>query len=485
MAQGDPVRLYVTMKTTPDLLELHRNRAFDVLARFTVTLLAPAGSPDRDPKGDMSPFVGRVNAIATPSLDWRDALLPSREDEAQDAAVAATPIVPASLIITYHAASADIGRAFLDAINARRNQPLDATGNTFLAAGFDPGGAVYDHWCPGVGTSAIFGHRGHARPIVRADALASAGFRGQRVNVVIIDEGLDKTQIPPGNWGGGLDHYLDNELVLKAGEAPPNSHGMMIARSILDLAPETKLYDVPVIPAARPPAIPVFVSNVQAAYTALLQVIQTRRPLPTWSGPWVLVNAWGIFDTSTDPTGSYTRNTEPGGHPMINMVTQAIEQDQLDIVFAAGNCGTFCPDQQCGRLDRGPGHSIWGANAHPLVLSVSGVRSDETWVGYASQGPGPELLAVQKPDLCAPTQFCETYDAAMLSSGTSAACAMAAGVVAALRSNPGWDQVTVTPQALKAALLAAARRGSGVSGWDNRLGFGIIDAAAAIAGLPG
>jgi hypothetical protein len=199
----------------------------------------------------------------------------------------------------------------------------------------------------------------------------------------------------------------------------------------------------------------------------------------------VLVNAWGIFDTSTDPTGSYTRNTEPGGHPMINMVTQAIEQDQLDIVFAAGNCGQFCPDQQCGRLDRGPGHSIWGANAHPLVLSVSGVRSDETWVGYASQGPGPELLAVRKPDLCAPTQFCETYDAAMLSSGTSAACAMAAGVVAALRGNPQWDQATVTSQALKAALLAAARQPSGMSGWDNRLGFGIIDAAGAIAGLPG
>lgn len=496
MAQGDPVRLYVMIKTTPDLLELYRNQDFDVLTRFTVTLLA-AGTRERDSKmgltGDpqlgaaapasISPFVGRVHVIAAPSLSWRSALVPSREYPMPDAAVAL--IIPASLVITYRADTADIGRAFLDAVNARRNQPLDAASNTFLAAGFDPGGAVYDHWCPGVGTGAIFGHRGHARPILRAEALASASFRGQRVNVVIIDEGLDKAQIPLANWGGGLDHYLDDHLVLPAGGASPTSHGMMIARSILDLAPEAKLYDVPVIPAANPPGIPVFVSNMQAAYIALLQVIQTRRSLLPWSGPWVLVNAWGIFDTSTDPTGSYTRNTEPGGHPMINMVTQAIEQDQLDIVYAVGNCGQFCPDQHCGRLDRGPGHSIWGANAHPLVLSVSGVRSDETWMGYASQGPGPELLAVQKPDLCASTQFCETYDAAMLSSGTSAACAMAAGVVAALRGNPKWDQATVTPQALKAALLAAARQPSGMSGWDNRLGFGIIDAAGAIAGLPG
>ena len=499
MAQSDPVRLYVTMKTTPDLLGLYRSRDFNALTRFTLALLASAATHDRNSKGDptgntvpataaptgTSPFAGRVQVIATPSLRWRSAFVEARDHPVADAAVAAAPIVPASLVVTYRADTADIAGVFLDAVNARRNQPLDTAGNTFLGAGFDPGGAVYDHWCPGAGTGAIFGHRAHARQTLRAEALAAAGFRGQRVNVVIIDEGLDKAQIPPGNWGGGLDHYLDDDLVLPAGGAPPTSHGMMIARSVLDLAPDAKLYDVPVIPATNPPALAVFVSTVQTAYIALLQVIEARRPLPPWSGPWVLVNAWGIFDTSTDPTGSYTRNTEPGGHPMINLVTQMVEQDRLDVVFAAGNCGQFCPDQQCGRLDRGPGHSIWGANAHSLVLTVSAVRSDETWLGYASQGPGPELLGMQKPDLCASTQFCETHDAAMLSSGTSASCAMAAGVVAALRGNPAWDQATVTPQALKAALLLAARRPSGAAGWDNRLGFGIIDAAATIAGLPG
>jgi hypothetical protein len=206
--------------------------------------------------------------------------------------------------------------------------------------------------------------------------------------------------------------------------------------------------------------------------------------MPQWSGPWVLVNAWGIFDTSADPSGSYTENSETGGHPMINLVTRAVQQHRLDIVFAAGNCGEFCPSRRCGGLDRGPGHSIWGANAHPLVITAGAVRSDETWVGYSSQGPGPELLAVQKPDLCAPSQFCETHDAALLSSGTSAACAMAAGVVAALRGNPKWDQVSVPPEAMRAALIATARKPTGPAGWDGRLGFGIVDAAATIAALP-
>ena len=194
--------------------------------------------------------------------------------------------------------------------------------------------------------------------------------------------------------------------------------------------------------------------------------------MPRWNGPWVLVNAWGVFDTRSDPFGSYTRNTEPNGHPMINLVTDAVQQDHLDIVFAAGNCGQFCPSGYCGGLDCGPGHSIWGANAHPLVITAGAVRSDETWVGYSSQGPGPELLAVRKPDLCAPSQFCETFDAALLSSGTSASCAMTAGVVAALRGNPGWNQVAVPPGALKAALIAGARKPHGPAGMGRQAWLG-------------
>ena len=258
---------------------------------------------------------------------------------------------------------------------------------------------------------------------------------------------------------------------------------MMIARSILDLAPEARLYDVPVIPTSTTP-LPVFVSSVQAAYASLIHEIQQRRMQPRWSGPWVLVNAWGIFDTGADPFGSYTKNLEAHGHPMINLVTSAVQDEHLDVVFSAGNCGQFCPSRRCGGLDRGPGHGIWGANAHPLVITVGAVRSDETWVGYSSQGPGPESLALEKPDLCAPSQFCETNDAASLSSGTSASCAMAAGVVAALRGNPKWDQVTVSPEALRTALIGSARKPVGPAGWDSRLGYGIVDAAAAIAALP-
>ncbi|MGA3003636.1 MAG: S8/S53 family peptidase [Acetobacteraceae bacterium] len=482
------MRLYATLKNTAELLALYRGRDLDGLTRFTVTLLRAI--PDRSsgygqqpaaPRAEQiqaaaSQLLADVRAVSAPSLDWRVAFV---DDTDQYAHGVAPDILPDELIIAYELPNAEHVRLFLDLVNGHRNVPLDAAGNAFLAAGLDPGGSVADHWCPGVAKFAMFGHREHARRTIRASALTSNAFLGQRVNVAIIDEGLDKAQIPPKNWGGGLDHFIDTGLDQPAGAAPRTSHGMMIARSILDLAPDARLYDVPAVP-LNPIPVPVAVSSMQAAYDNLIHVILQRRTLPQWSGPWVLVNAWGIFDTSTDPSGSYTRNLEPHGHPLINLVTRAVQVHHLDIVFAAGNCGQFCPSQRCGDLDRGPGHSIWGANAHPLVITVGAVRSDETWVGYSSQGPGPETLSIEKPDLCAPSQFCETYDAASLSSGTSASCAITAGVVAALRSNPVWDQVTVTPEALRLALISSARKPLGPVGWDDRMGFGILDAAATI-----
>jgi hypothetical protein len=491
MERDPQLRIYATLNNTPELLTLYRRRDLQELTRFTVRLLnsISRARPDDQAqlvpeRSDSPPPVWGITAVATPSLDFRAAFAARQAVATRRATIVPRDITPDELIIVYHARNSEDARRFLDIVNAHRGKKLDAAGNAFLSIGSDPGASIADHWCPGAANLAIFGHRNHARRTVRADVLVEQGLRGQSVNVVIIDEGLDKAMIPAKNWGGGLDHYIDTDLVLPAGAAPPRSHGMMIARSILDLAPDAKLYDVPAIPSTTAPSVQVFVSTIQAAYASLIHEILYRRSMAEWRGPWIFVNAWGIFDASADPTGSYTRNTEPGGHPMINLVGRAVHDHHFDIIFAAGNCGQFCPSQTCGRRDRGPGHSIWGANAHPLVITAGAVRSDETWIGYSSQGPGPELLALQKPDLCAPTQFCETHDAALLSSGTSASCAMTAGVVAALRSKPAWDQFSVTPEALKLALVKIPRKPNGPAGWDDRFGFGVLNAREAIAALP-
>ena len=187
-------------------------------------------------------------------------------------------------------------------------------------------------------------------------------------------------------------------------------HGMLIARNVLDIAPDAIVYDYPLIPTPVIPKINVFASDANAAYLCLLYWIERMRKLPRWSGPWILVNAWAIFDrASEDPLGDYTEdknNCDPQsiGHRLNKVIADAARRHHIDVVFAAGNCGEFCPAPHCGKLDRGPGHSIWGANSSSAVITVGAVLTNEMWLGYSSQGPGQTLLGSDKPDFCAPSQ---------------------------------------------------------------------------------
>jgi hypothetical protein len=143
-----------------------------------------------------------------------------------------------------------------------------------------------------------------------------------------------------------------------------------------------------------------------------------------------------------------------------------------------------CPDWRCAPNVIGPGGSILGANCHEDVLTVGAVRADGMWLGYSAQGPGQPRMARKKPDLCASSQFREDDNAFATNTGTSAAGGMAAGVVAALRSN--WNQARVAPLKLKKILNDTARKPPGLA-WGNdlgqRLGNGILDAEAAFKEL--
>jgi serine protease AprX len=139
------------------------------------------------------------------------------------------------------------------------------------------------------------------------------------------------------------------------------------------------------------------------------------------------------------------------------------------VLFAAGNCGQACPDGRCG-TDNGPGKSTWGANGHPLVMTVGAVNKNEEYIGYSSQGPA--ALDPQKPDFCSISHF-KGYFAP--DSGISAATSIAAGITALLKQgNPALLQ-----QQIKQVLKDTAKN-IGPAGWDQHSGAGIIQAKAAI-----
>ncbi|MFI5014971.1 MAG: S8 family serine peptidase [Hyphomicrobiales bacterium] len=342
-----------------------------------------------------------------------------------------------------------------------------------------------DYFCPANIDQLLFGDRYGARLLTGSEHLRTKGLAGTGVNVVVVDTGIDRTQIA--NFGGGW--------VPPGGPAPGSlhfGHGPMMVRNILDAAPQATLYDVPLIP-LRIDDVDAFIYMALCVMLGVISDIVFLKQFEPWSGPWVLVNAWAVYDRSSEvPLGDYTADIT---HPF-NVLTGFAVGQGIDVVFAAGNCGQFYPDNRCGVCDRGPGSSIYGANSHPQVITTGAVRTDVRWLGTSSQGPG--AIDPCKPDLCAPSNFREDQNAFtgntaepyvgltgspfIASTGTSAACGVTAGIVAALRSNPQWDPATVSPSQMKQVLMNTARKTEAL-GRNDHLGYGIINARAAFGEL--
>ena len=188
--------------------------------------------------------------------------------------------------------------------------------------------------------------------------------------------------------------------------------------------------------------------------------------------PVVIVNAWGVMNPEADPDfASYP--DDPDNFLFKDMAL--MDEAGIDVVFAAGNCGEPCPDSRCGRNDCGPGRSIYGMNGHPDVLTVGAVRADGMPLALSAQGPGRLPSMCHKPDLCAPSHFCEADNAADLNTGTSAACGFAAGIVTALRSTDAGRKLLRSRETSYGGPWTDRE-----PCWDERLGFGIINGAAAL-----
>jgi Subtilase family len=428
-------------------------------------------------------FRKRLGILGVPSLDWEPRLTQDLPDGQElpppDRHVIALSIQDLATL-----------EEFRQAVEDANNGAGDTA--PFPGVGADLSLAESEYFCPTNVDQLLFGDRAAAAALTGSKALKQQGLTGNGVNIVVIDEGFDANMVR--NFGGGLIYSPLTGASVQPG-ATIRGHGMMMVRNILDAAPDATFYDVPLIP-PRISNVTGFIGDALGAFTELRLLIGFLRQLgiPPWDGPWILVNAWSIFNRSTEyPPGDYTENPH---HPL-NVVIDDMVDDAIDIIFAAGNCGQFCPDRRCGKLDVGPGSSIFGANSHPRVLTTGAVRTDALWVGSSSEGPGQPCLFRRKPDLCAPSYFREVGDASLgnlsepfvgdtgtpfiASTGTSAACALTAGIVGAIRS--GWDQYSVPPDKLRYFLNKEARKTEG-PGWNERLGHGIIDVEATLSALP-
>lgn len=316
---------------------------------------------------------------------------------------------------------------------------------------------------------------GAAEDIARLLATAALhrnGKDGRGVLLGIVDTGVNLDHLRARGLSPKLDDSMSWTPPLQPGQTPmtpgrmPVGHGTMCAFDALIAAPAATLLDIAVLASRRPGGSPMdgLLSDAILGYSHLLQVMRSLGR-PGGYRSLVVSNSWGIFRQSWDFPPGHPGNYSHNPHHPFNLIVGTLERAGADILFAAGNCGRECPDSRCGdEQDAG----IYGANSHPAVLSVAGVDIHRQRVGYSTRGPGK--LDPKKPDIACYTHFkgSEVYPA---DGGTSAATPVAAGLVAAMRSQYP-SSARCSPSRLR-ELIRMTADNVGPASFDPDTGFGI------------
>lgn len=354
-----------------------------------------------------------------------------------------------------------------DAALAESTQALQLSNPDIVGVFSDP---VIEH-C-GICPQGAIGTHTQVAQVLGVRKLAAKGLTGRGVPVAVVDSGINKAHLIARGQKPNIDakaSWSPRGVTSKPGRHPVD-HGTMCAFDVGIAAPQARLLDYALLlsTTSGPTVMAGFLSDAVTAYGRLLRMI---RRVPPGRRRLVVNNSWGMFSPSWDfPPGHPGNYSHNPAHPF-NVIVASLEREGADILFAAGNCGRQCPD---GRCEFGPRQRpVCGANSHPKVLSVGGIDHRKRRIGYSSQGPG--TLAARKPDISSYTAFKGSLVFPGGDGGTSTACPVAAGVVAAVRTK--YPPAKVSPEQLRTLIYKTADDLGG-TGYDPNYGWGAIEPVA-------
>lgn len=315
--------------------------------------------------------------------------------------------------------------------------------------------------------------------------LQDNGLFGWDVAVAIVDTGICRPHL-------AAQFYFDPTLDVGNSWTPPTvatrpghhrvGHGTMCAYGVLAVAPNVTLLDYPLL-LGRPAGEHTVSATIGEMVRGYWILIWRWAIGAITQSALVVNNSWGIFHPSLDefPPDDPRRYIDNPNHPF-RFYIRLLTTFGADVIFAAANCGSGCPNAVC--LQRTTG-TIMGANAYDEVLTLAACDIDDVRVCYSSQGPSIAGMPQQKPDITAYTQFLGSKVQRSPrgfgpDTGTSAACAVASGCVAALRTR---QPPTATDSAAMIRLLHATARPAGGPVPNYDYGYGIIRPVAAARSL--
>jgi subtilisin family serine protease len=310
---------------------------------------------------------------------------------------------------------------------------------------------------------------------LRVDLLAQERMEGEGVHVAVVDTGFNVRHLA--RRGRTNPHDTQHGFTPSGAAGAPGQwpvhHGTMCAFDVGIAAPAATLVDHAVLRSVTPGRTQMegLLSDAVLSYNSLRRWLEG---VPMSQRALVVNNSWGLYSPAWDfPVGHPGNYTDNPRHPF-HLIVRTLEQAGADILFAAGNCGRDCPVNRC---QFGAATSIVGANSSSAVLTLGAVTVERERLGYSSQGPG--RYETRKPDVMAYSHFrgSEVWEA---DTGTSAACPVAAGVVAALRSRIPAGRLS--PFELR-QLICRTADDRGGNGYDFDYGWGVIDVEALVPRL--